>query len=224
MSELWCPWAVRRDGPARKQGYTGGVAGVPPNLWQAAPKRGAIIHSADGYWPGIYEVLDGPRNASWHFTVGYDRVEQHYALNANCWHGNDTDDDQAVRGNIDLIGVEVLGRPGEAPTEYQLQSIVNLQLWSAEQMLGPLPRFCRWPDQNGWTLAEHRELGNTATLCPSGRIPWPEVMRRLAPVAPPPAPPTPTRVITGIRQEFHSGDRVRITLNYSDNSEQVVDA
>ncbi len=38
----------------------------------------------------------------------------------------------------------------------------------------------------------------------------------------PPAPPTPQRVITGIRQEFHSGDRVRFTLSYSDNSEEKV--
>ncbi len=38
-----------------------------------------------------------------------------------------------------------------------------------------------------------------------------------------PAPPQ--RVITGINQEFHDGDRVRFTLNYSDGSEaKVVEA
>lgn len=41
----------------------------------------------------------------------------------------------------------------------------------------------------------------------------------------PPVPPLPGRVITGIQQNFHDGDKVKITLTYSDFSEpKVVEA
>lgn len=188
--ELWCPFAVRRDGPAWKVGYS-------PPLGMTAPKRGEIKHSAEGGWAGLYSVLDGTRPASWHFTVGYDRIEQHYPLNVNTWHGNDTDDDDAIKANLDTVGVEHLGKAGEPLDAYQLDATVRLSAWMAQQF--GFSRFDRFPVQDGvWTLAEHRQLGNTPTACPSDRIPWDEVLRRLQ--LPPQQP-----YVTGLRIHFSDG-------------------
>lgn len=49
---------------------------------------------------------------------------------------------------------------------------------------------------NTFILAEHNEvvrIGGTSTACPSGRIPWTEILRRLEASAPP-TPPTPAPV------------------------------
>ena len=174
MAELWCPFAVRRDGPHIKTGYASG---------QIAPKRGEVKHSAEGYWPGIYSALDSLeqdaqgyyKHGSWHFTVGFDRVEQHFAVNVNCWHGGDTDDDGAVRANIDLVGMEHLGMAGTPLTPYQVEMTARLSVWSAEQFgRSRFRRFDGWdPDEPGlWLLAEHTQVSNTYTACPSNRIPW----------------------------------------------------
>lgn len=166
----WWPQAVRRDGPAWKAGYiSAGLTKV---------KRGEVKHSAEGYWAGLYSVLDGPARSSWHFTVGYDRVEQHYALSWNTWHGNDTDNDGAVMANLDLIGIEHLGVAGEPLTEYQVHMTTELTRWAAAQF--GLSTFARYPQQaEVWTLAEHKQVGDTATGCPSNRIPWDEILKRL---------------------------------------------
>lgn len=185
MSE-WAPFAIRRDGPPWKAGYTFGVSG---------PKRGEVKHSAVGSWAGMQSVLDGPVQSSWHFSVLQDgRVFQHYALSTHCWHGNDTDSDQGVRANLDLIGIEHEGgAPGnlsEPLTEAQLAATVAVSRWAAEQY--GFARFGRFPEQwDCWTLAEHNQVGNTPTACPSGRIPWDEVIRRLEEV-PVPEPTQPS--------------------------------
>lgn len=174
----WCPFATRRDGPPHKfGGYAAGTY---------SPKRGEVKHSAEGFWPGLYSQLDGPTPVSWHFTVGFDRLEQHYPLTANCWHGGDSDNDQDVRANIDLIGVEHLGVAGDPLTNYQVDMTVKLTKWAAEQF--GLSTYGRFPAQQGvWTMAEHNQVGNLPTSCPSGRIPWNEVMMLLVPpVAPEP--------------------------------------
>ena len=180
-SGTWCPFAERRDGPTSKVGYSGAL-GI------TAPKRGEIKHSAEGGLAGAFGVLDAANDASWHFTIAYDRIYQHYPVEANCWHGNDTDDDQAVRANIDLVGVEHLGKAGEALTQFQLDATVKLTQWLAA--LAGRSTYTRWPTQTGWVLAEHRELGNTPTACPSARIPWVKVMEMLAPTPPPPPAPS----------------------------------
>ena len=159
---MWAPFATRRDGPAWKVGYS--------YQGEGGPKRGDVKHSAEGYWPGIYSRLDGPDRASWHFTVGYDRVEQHYPITAFCWHAGDVDDDGGVAANIDLVGIEHLGVRGEPLTPYQVEMTTKITRWCADQFL--LRTFSRYPAQDGWTLVEHNQVSDVATACPSARIPW----------------------------------------------------
>jgi len=162
----WCPWAIRRDGPADKQGY----GSVTSTL-----KRGEIKHSMVGSFDAAMNVLDSTSRVSWHFSGKKDGlIFQHYGLSAVCWHGG-------TRANNErYIGVEHEGGGptnfSEPLTEAQISSTSALTAWLAEQFGFML--YARYPDQIGaWELTEHREVH--ATACPSSRIPWQEVMRRL---------------------------------------------
>jgi len=174
MTDLWYPKAVRWLGNPAVTGYPPSIGGT------TAPKRGAVEHSAEGKsWDVIHDLL---LTKSWHFTVGYDRVEQHHPCNVNCWHGADTDDDGGVRANIDLEGIEHLGIAGEPLTPWQIGATVDLNRWlGAQYDRHTFRRFDGFdPDEPGvWLMCEHNEVSNTYTACPSGRIPWPEVMGRL---------------------------------------------
>lgn len=166
----WCPFAVRRDGPDRKVGY--------PAYGTSGPKRGEVKHSAEGRWGGIHQVLDGTRPASWQFTIGYDRIEQHYPLSTHCWHAGDVDDDGGVAANLELIGVEHLGVTGEPLTEWQVDATVRVTKWASAQFMRD--SYDLYPKQDRvWTLAEHNQVSNLPTACPSGRIPWLRILRML---------------------------------------------
>lgn len=167
---LWAPFAQRVHGPPVKVGYPESASG---------PKRGDVKHSAEGGWDGIHAVLaDLSRQASWQFSVGYDCIEQHYPYIAHCWHAGDTDDDGGVAANIDLVGIEHLGVAGTPLTDYQVAATVQISEWCAEQE--GITGFARYPEQAGvWTLAEHNEVSNVATACPSGRIPWNTILKAL---------------------------------------------
>lgn len=169
-----CPFATWRPGLATKVGYSwAGVAGL---------KRGEVKHSAEGYWPGIHAGLDNPnRRASWHFTVGYDRIEQHYEIDAHCWHAGDVGDDGGVAANLELIGVEHLGLAHESLTAYQVDATTRLTRWLAEQWgVTPFVRYGGTPPPSAtWVLAEHNEVSDTYTACPSGRIPWDAILVEL---------------------------------------------
>lgn len=170
----WAPFATRRNGPAWKVGYS--CAG------ETGPKRGDVKHSAEGGWGGIHSVLSGSRQASWHFTVGYDRVEQHYPISAHCWHAGDTDNDGGVAANIDLVGIEHLGVAGEPLTPYQVKMTVEISRFCAKQSgRSRYERFDGWsPDERGlWLLVEHNEVSNQPTDCPSGRVPWASILQQL---------------------------------------------
>ncbi len=167
MVSGWAPFAVRRAGPAWKVGYS--------FVGEAGPKRGDVKHSAEGYWAGLYSALDGSAFKSWHFTIGYDRTEQHYPFRAYCWHAGDVDNDGAVAANLDLVGIEHLGMAGEALSPYQVDMTVRITQWCAEQEgRGTYRRFDGWdPDESGlWLLAEHKQVSDVYTACPSNRIPW----------------------------------------------------
>lgn len=170
---LWCPFVTWNPGKDAKAGYP-----LPwPYGGYRGPKVGEVKHSAEGFWPGIYSRLFGSNRASWHFTVGYDRSEQHYAIDVNCWHAGDTDDDGGVRANIALVGIEHLGTVGHPLTPYQIDMTTRISRWQAEQF-GRL-QLARYPTlgPNVWTLAEHNEVSDEPTACPSGRIPWAEIIK-----------------------------------------------
>jgi hypothetical protein len=179
----WYAEAIRLDGPANKFG--GYAAG------DYADKRGEVKHSMAGSFDGAMGVLSGPAQSSWHFSVCKDgRVYQHYPLSANTWHGNDSDDDDNVAANIDLVGVEHEGGgPGnesEPLTYAQLDATTRLTGWMMAQFGFSACARLGSTSATVWLLVEHNEVGNTATACPSGRIPWAEIQTRLAVPAPAP--------------------------------------
>ncbi len=156
----WYPAATRRDGPAWK---TSG---------NRTSTRAAVYHSVEGSLASALAVLDGPRESSWHLTnPKTGKMLQHYPLAKLCWH--------ARGGNDWGLGVENEGRAGEPLTESQVQNLADFSAWLVAEAW--LPRLTR--GGSGQTLGEHNEVGRQArpsyvTACPSGRIPWAEIIRR----------------------------------------------
>lgn len=151
------PNAIYVPGAPSKVGYGDGKANAV---------RGVICHSEEGFDNyGREEVQDPAIALSWHFTVRQDGVvEQHYALNAVCWHGGN----EPI--NESFVGVEHEGVTGQPLTAPQLAASVALVRWIAEQG--------GWAPQRHVTLFEHNEVVQAyspnagPTSCPNGRIPW----------------------------------------------------
>lgn len=176
MSEQRCPFAIWRPGPTWKGGYV-----INGAMTKASKKRGEIKHSAEGRsWNGIYSVLDGPARSCFHFTVGYDRIEQHYDVDWNCWHGADADADDFVSANIDLDGIEHLGIAGDPLTPYQVDATTRLSAWLMETR-GYDEATRIFNDRLRWLIAEHNETADPGhgTSCPSERIPHGIIVPRL---------------------------------------------
>ena len=150
------PGADWRPGPSKKQGY--------PGVTSRAGK-GAVLHSMEGSLAAALGELDRPeRQASWHFSnprVG--RLLQHYEVEAVAWHAGPV-------ANKLYVGIEHEGIAGQPLTSDQVTNDVGLLKWLSGQE--QWPGFARYQ-----TLFEHNEF--MATACPSGRIPWAEVIARL---------------------------------------------
>ncbi len=199
----WCPFAVQRYGPAWKMGgYTG--------LGLTAPKVGEIKHSAVGFLPGIFTQLDGPAQVSWHFTISYDgTIYQHYPVAGICWHSG------SARWNIDTVGIEheggAPGNESEPLRDAQVTATTRLTRWLAEQF-GRTGDYSRYPDSAQWWLTEHRQIH--ATACPSGRIPWEQILNALeSPQLPPVGLPTVAQVEHAspfLVVAYHDRDKDRI--------------
>ena len=158
-NDEWCPFAIRRDGPSNKHGYS--FAPSP------SPKRGIVPHSMEGTLAGAFGRLDSqvqPRVA-WQFSIAKDgTLYQHYEVSANCWGSGDTDDDGGVRANIDLDSCEFEGVRGETLLLPQVVTFANLYIWEEEEH-----NFL--PYQTWLTVYEHKWVSDSPTSCPSNRIP-----------------------------------------------------
>lgn len=129
--------------------------------------QGLVIHSAEGSLAGLFSVLDGSRQASWHFSVAQDgRVFQHVDTANIAWTNGSQD------SNTRFWGIECEGGgPGnssEPLTELQYQALVRVVrwLWGTHGLTGYIRQQTLW---------EHNEMtrfGAASTSCPSGRIPW----------------------------------------------------
>lgn len=164
----WLDWAIRLPGPLNKN--------LNPGV---NPVRGIFMHSAEGYAGTLLDPNSqwGYRgNHSWHLTNLFDgTVYQHYPFTARCHH--------ATAANNSYVGVE---NEGDAPkesslTEPQINSAVRfireISEWKGWQAKRPLSQF-----DISHTLWEHNEvvrIGGSASSCPSGRIPWTEILNRL---------------------------------------------
>lgn len=180
MTEQWCPFARGYISPTIKRGYG-------TNLEEG--KSGVVFHSAEGNWEGLKSVLNDPgRTASWHFSILKDgTIYQHYSVWSNCWHSGDVgrEDNLVIEGNLagnlDLVGIEFEGRAVDGGvTTAQIYSGARLYNWLATECgFQPPSRDGVWPQKTLW---EHREVG--LTTCPSGRMPWNEILREIRGEAP----------------------------------------
>ena len=171
----WCPFAIRRDGhPSDKHG---GYASYS----EPHQKRGLVAHSMAGALPAALGGLDNAaRRASWTFSNPKSGpLLQHYPLGSNTWASG------SAEANSRYTSVEHEGggpgNEGEPLTENQIDNLVKLIRWLSEQD-GWTPIRPGSSSDTSATLWEHKEMirfGSAPTACPSGRIPWAEVLRRL---------------------------------------------
>lgn len=172
MYDELCPFAVWFPGPDWKTGYL--------QVGRNSRKQGEVDHSMEGWKFGAHQVLLSPTPSSWHFSIYDDgTLEQHYTVSTNCWHCADADGDGGIAGNISLVGIEHEGIAGSPLTSKCLNTSIRLTSWLMQEW--GFARVARYPfmDASVWCLAEHNEVGDTSTACPSGRIPWGEKVRRL---------------------------------------------
>ncbi len=159
----WAPFAIRRPGPAEKVGY---------GPLRSSAKEGIVAHSMEGLLGAAFGELDRPdRQASWHFSIARGgEIYQHYDTDLVVWASG------SYEANRRFVAVEHEGWAGERLTPEQVEALARIIVWCA--------------DVYGWaviqrqvTLWEHREMTRFAsppTSCPSGRIPWPEVLAAVA--------------------------------------------
>ena len=184
MTETWFPFCNRRDGPLSKTGYYGIGTYRDLNII-----RGEVKHSAEGGRAGMYAVLDDPnRQASWNFSIFKSGPpDQHYPLETITWTSG------GPYPNTAFVGMEHEGggpdNLGEPLTENQIH-------WTTE-ITKEIRRLCSevgsyfpsrvggFPPGGHANLFEHNEMthyGSASTLCPNGRIPWGEIIKRLTEV------------------------------------------
>ncbi len=126
-------------------------------------QEGVVIHSMEGSLQAGFGVLDGPRQASWHFSISKTgEVYQHVDTDQIAWTNGGYD------ANKLWWGIECEGVAGEALTEPQYQALLQVLrwLWATHEVGAPVRQETLW---------EHREMtrfGSPSTSCPSGRIPW----------------------------------------------------
>ena len=124
---LWMP-VVKVPGHPDKVGYDALGFG------SKGPKRGDVKHSAEGWGTYLKFLVQSPLAIkSWHFSVLTDgTIWQHYPVNVHCWHAGDTDDDDDVRANIELVGIEHEGLVGTPLTAEQTAATIEITKFSAE--------------------------------------------------------------------------------------------
>ena len=175
MPETWLQWCVKRPGPDWKGGYTDA-----PALGTLDEKEGEVKHSAEGPLASLFHELDRPdRTASWTFSLAQDGlVYQHYPLEWRAWHAGVMGDrrfDTSLIGNLTLVGEEHEGGGPNNPSE----PLTELQRASSIRLTRDVRRLCPHigPPALRVNLWEHNWLSPTS--CPSGRIPWPQILTAL---------------------------------------------
>lgn len=163
----WLDWAIRLQPKPPTKNTNPGTNSV----------KGIFMHSAEGY----ASVLLDPQSQwgyngqhSWHLSNLMDgRVFQHYPFTVRCHH--------ATAANQEYVGVE---NEGYSPRE---SSLNEAQIANAIRFITEISEWKGWtPTRTGdktQTLWEHREvgwLGGVPSSCPSGRIPWSEILTRLS--------------------------------------------
>ncbi len=122
-----------------------------------------MAHSMEGSLQAAFGVLDGARQASWHFSISKaGQVYQHVDTDNIAWTNGSYD------ANKLFWGIECEGVAGEPVTDPQFDALLDVLrwLWATHGVAAP---------EREETLWEHNQMtrfGSAATACPSGRIPW----------------------------------------------------
>jgi hypothetical protein len=176
MSETWLDFAIRRDAPVSKQGYSGAPQRTLEDI------EGEVKHSTEGPLLAAFGELDKlERRASWTFTIDADgTVYQHFPLESITWHCGvlgDRSADTSLIGNLTLVGEEHVDRIGGV----QLAELTAAATISSIRVSLAIRRLCPKVAAHPATLRlnewEHGWLSWTA--CPSGLIPWDEIIPAL---------------------------------------------
>lgn len=128
--------------------------------------EGEVKHSAEGYKQGMLDIIHDPNvEKSWPISIfKAGPPHQHYELEDVCWISD------GPTNNTKYIGTEREGVKGEPLTDNQLQHDIRL----SKELRILCPKMAANPPTRGVNLIEHREIANTS--CPSGRIPWAEII------------------------------------------------
>jgi hypothetical protein len=175
----WLDWTERVPGPPDKVYRERNVAAgyVAHSMVGGYAGAAARLFASELDAAGAYTTYAA---ASWHFSVlASGSVIQHYPLAASCWASG------SRVANTRFVAVETegggAGNESETLTEPQVDAYVRLIRDVAASGGWAAIRPQSAADTSA-TLWEHREMtrfGSAPTLCPSGRIPWPEIVHRL---------------------------------------------
>ena len=153
----------------------------PDAIWRGTQKHGypntdthlqngVVIHSAEGSLAGALSVLDGPRQASWHFFVTKaGKVYQHVDTNNIAWTNGGFD------ANRLFWGIECEGVEGGPLTEPQFDALLGVVRWLWDTH--DVGAFVR--QETAWEHLEMTQFGSAPTACPSNRIPWERLISSL---------------------------------------------
>ena len=172
MLELWCPFAIRLNGPPEKTGYRSNEGPID----RTHAKVGVTLHSMEyestPEWDDattLHNALFSTREASWTFSIvkffGGALLFQHYPIGAVCWA-------QGYQGNLWLDSIESEGiAPGKF-TEAQVALLVRTLRWIKEAhgwgywIPHAGDRSSRFGYDDGGILFEHNAVpGAPATNC-----------------------------------------------------------
>lgn len=170
-------WMERLDGPPEKK-YDG-----------VHTPKGVVLHSAVGTLQGVINVVFGPASNERSVTgvFGKDGTAiQFYSVFDAPWANGNGNVNRAFRGFEHEGGRDVPQEVSEPLTEQQIACDVRMM----QDMRDKFGIVWNRPQNATDLLAtewEHKEMtrfGALATACPSNRIPWFEINRRLANVQP----------------------------------------
>lgn len=173
MTETWLTFAIRRDGPASKQGYSGAPSRTLADI------EGEVKHSTEGPLSAAFGELDRlDRRASWTFTIDANGTAyQHFPLESITWHCGvlgDRSVDTSLVGNLTLVGEEHVDRIGGIHLTVLTPAARASSVRITQEIRRLCPRVAANPPMLRRNLWEHTWLSQTA--CPSGLIPWVEML------------------------------------------------
>lgn len=156
----WFDWMIRDPAPLRKT--NGGRNSI----------RGVVPHSAEGYWVTLLDLVhNGP--VSWFASNLKDgRCFQHYSVFAQTWTSG------AGFPNNNFNAWENEGVAGEPFTQRQTDNCVKI-IRELSELGAWTPRRPLTFNDKAATLYEHKECvrwGADSTACPSGRVPWNDIL------------------------------------------------